>query len=121
MTDLTPKQRLFCATYEENGHNGTAAAIAAGYSEKTAAVTASKLLKKPKIREYRAALVRDMLDSAVLTPERIALRKEKIYADSVHKDRAKLALKALESIEKSMTVREEKEDTRIEISVEVAE
>jgi phage terminase small subunit len=51
--DLTPKQRMFCLAYlGEARFNGTQAAIAAGYSRKTAAKIASENLRKPEICEF---------------------------------------------------------------------
>lgn len=47
---LTSKQRLFCIEYVKN-HNGTEAAINAGYSEKSAQPIASENLLKPIIIE----------------------------------------------------------------------
>lgn len=49
--ELTDRQKLFCEYFAANPH-GTAAAIQAGYSKKTAAQLASRLLKNRKIREY---------------------------------------------------------------------
>lgn len=48
---LTPKQTLFVAQYLANGLNATQAAIAAGYSEKTAESQASRLLRNVKVAE----------------------------------------------------------------------
>lgn len=48
---LTPKQERFIQEYLNNGFNATQAAIAAGYKEKTAAVTGAENLRKPYIRE----------------------------------------------------------------------
>lgn len=48
---LTPKQKRFCDEYLIDC-NGTAAAIRAGYSKKTAGVIAAENLTKPKIRAY---------------------------------------------------------------------
>jgi len=50
--ELTPRQKKFVEEYLKNG-NGTAAAIEAGYSAKTAAGQASRLLKDPAVQEYR--------------------------------------------------------------------
>lgn len=47
---LTPKQRLFVDSYIACRFNATKAAIAAGYSEKTAYSIGSENLKKPEIR-----------------------------------------------------------------------
>lgn len=43
------RRRIFVETYLTNGHNGTQAAIAAGFSVKGASVTGSKLLAEPKV------------------------------------------------------------------------
>jgi phage terminase small subunit len=47
---LTPKQERFCEEYVID-LNATQAAIRAGYSEKTAKVTASKMLTKANVQE----------------------------------------------------------------------
>jgi len=62
-----------------SGMNQTEAAIAAGYSPKTAASQASDLLKIPKIAAYRRALTCAVLDRACLTPEAISLKILDIY------------------------------------------
>jgi phage terminase small subunit len=46
---LKPKHALFLKTYLGNGRNASAAARAAGYSEKTSADCGSRLLKHPDI------------------------------------------------------------------------
>ena len=51
MAKMTAKQQRFCDEYLTD-LNATQAAIRAGYSEKTAGVTAAENLKKPKIQEY---------------------------------------------------------------------
>lgn len=48
---ITPKQQLFIQNYLANGGNGTQAAIAAGYSQRSAHVLASDLLKQDKIKK----------------------------------------------------------------------
>lgn len=50
-TKMTAKQMRFCDEYLID-LNATQAAIRAGYSKKTAGVTAAENLKKPIIREY---------------------------------------------------------------------
>lgn len=49
---LTKKQRRFADEWIANGGNATQAAIAAGYSEKTARAMGSENLTKPDIIEY---------------------------------------------------------------------
>lgn len=48
---LTDKVKAFCQEYVVD-FNGTRAAIAAGYSKKTAAVIATENLRKPNVQEY---------------------------------------------------------------------
>ena len=59
---LSEKQELFCALYVgECRGNGTAAAIRAGYSEKTASQQAYENLRKPDIISYIKDLRREAL------------------------------------------------------------
>ena len=51
---ITDKQKRFVREWLVD-MNGTRAAIRAGYSEKSAAQTASRLMKDPAVREYRDA------------------------------------------------------------------
>jgi phage terminase small subunit len=52
MAELRPQIMLFVTEYIKNGGNGTAAAIAAGYSEKSAYSQASRLLKSVEVQQY---------------------------------------------------------------------
>lgn len=52
MSDLRPQIMIFVTEYIKNGHNGTQAAIAAGYSEKSAYSQASRLLKSVEVQHY---------------------------------------------------------------------
>jgi len=67
--DLTKRQSIFVKEYVAT-NNGTQAAIAAGFSEKGAAVTASRLLKHPKIQEalkrIRASVVNKVNEPLVI-------------------------------------------------------
>jgi hypothetical protein len=51
MEGLNPKQLIFVQEYLKDS-NGKAAAIRAGYSEKTAESQASRMLRHAKVREY---------------------------------------------------------------------
>lgn len=75
---LTTKQEIFCKEYIID-FNATRAAIASGYSEKTAKVIASENLTKPYIQEYIQEL----------TKERE--KRTEITADMVVKELAKTA------------------------------
>lgn len=72
---LTAKEEKFCFEYIID-HNGTKAAIRAGYSEKSAAVTASKLLKKANV----AARVRELQEQ--YNKERCFDEKARVLADA---------------------------------------
>lgn len=56
--ELTPRQRKFVEEYLKTG-NGTEAAISAGYSRKTAASQASRLLTDKAVQAYRIQLERE--------------------------------------------------------------
>lgn len=56
---LTDKQRRFCEEYVVDW-NATRAAIAAGYSEKTAYSIGQENLKKPEIAEYLEEIQKDL-------------------------------------------------------------
>ncbi len=56
---MNDQQERFCAEYIID-HNGTQAAIRAGYSEKTAAPAASRLLRDVKIKSRIAELEADI-------------------------------------------------------------
>ena len=64
MRKLTTKQEKFCLLYYEKS-NATEAAIAAGYSPKTAAVIASENLIKPKISDRIAAIRQKAVDASI--------------------------------------------------------
>lgn len=49
---MSPMKLLFITEYIKNGNNATNAAIAAGYSEKTAYSQGSRLLKSVEIQQY---------------------------------------------------------------------
>ena len=56
MSELEEKQKMFCQEYLVD-FNGTKAAIKAGYSKKTAAEQASRLLRKVKVQTYLQQLI----------------------------------------------------------------
>ena len=70
LTDLPPRQARFVAEYLID-LNGKRAAIRAGYSPRSAEVTASKLLRNPKVR----ARVKKQATDAL---ERVQLRAEDV-------------------------------------------
>lgn len=68
---ITEKQKKFVQELFKNNHNAKQAAIAAGYSEKTAEVQASRLLRNVKVLEYKEKLIADLDKSSIATIEEI--------------------------------------------------
>lgn len=71
--ELTPRQKRFVEEYLQHG-NGTEAAITAGYSRKTAAGQASRLLKDPEVQKYRMELEKKLFDEIGVSAEWIGRR-----------------------------------------------
>lgn len=71
--DITPQQKKFVQEYLKSG-NATAAAIAAGYSARSAASRASKLLETPGVIEYRRKLEKKLFDEMGISKEWIGTR-----------------------------------------------
>lgn len=68
--DLTPKEQIFIREYLVDG-NATRAAIAAGYSQASASVMGSKLLRKGKVAEELAKVREKLLGKLEITVERV--------------------------------------------------
>ncbi|GGJ11353.1 terminase small subunit [Paenibacillus hunanensis] len=78
---LTTKQRMFILEYLRD-FNATRAAIAAGYSKKTAHVTGWDNLRNPKIKQEIDKVKDDLVDSLGLSVQRIIMEYMKIaFAD----------------------------------------
>lgn len=67
---LTKKERIFADEYVKTT-NGTQSVITAGYSEKTASVTASKMLRKPKVRQYIDAIMDERSKDTIATADEV--------------------------------------------------
>jgi phage terminase small subunit len=74
---MTPKQQLFCAEYLID-LNATQAAIRAGYSAKTAAAQASRLLTDVKVAAWIAAKTAERTTRLDLTAENVLRELSKI-------------------------------------------
>lgn len=79
---LTDKQRRFCEEYVVDW-NATRAAIAAGYSKKTARQIATENLSKPYIREYIDEIQKDLSKLTGVTATRNILELKKIAYSSI--------------------------------------
>ncbi len=64
---LKEKYKKFCLAFRATGGNGTEAASRAGYSEKTAAQAASRLLKNVKVQQYLEELAKDAARKGIIT------------------------------------------------------
>ena len=86
MNNLKPRQDSFCVHYttigSETYSNGTKAALAAGYSEKSAHVTATKLLKREAIRERIVELQAENMKRNLITVDKVLadLEHDKLLA-----------------------------------------
>lgn len=68
---LTEQQKRFVQELFKHNHNAKQAAIAAGYSEKTAEVQASRLLRNVKVLEYREELLKNLEKPSIASIEEI--------------------------------------------------
>ena len=81
--DITPRQKKFVQEYLRSG-DATDAAIAAGYSAKSAASTASKTLKMPGVIEYRRELEKKLFDEMGISKAWIGRRLVEIVENPAH-------------------------------------
>lgn len=82
---LKPRERAFVHEYLHD-LNGTKAAIRVGYSEKSAASQASRLLRKPDVQAYRDALLQEQFDAIGVTKHSIAAEIWGIYQKCCQKE-----------------------------------
>lgn len=67
---LTEKERIFADEYIKTT-NATQSAIKAGYAENSASVTGSKMLRKPKVRQYIDAVMNERSKSTIATADEV--------------------------------------------------
>lgn len=82
---LKPRERTFVREYMRD-LNGTQAAIRAGYSEKSAASQASRLLRKSEVREYRDALMQEAFEAIGINKYNIVMCIWEIYERCMEKE-----------------------------------
>ncbi len=75
---LDERQRRFAAELDKGGTEAEAA-IRAGYAKRSAAVTASRLLKNAKFAAYRRARSIDLYAKQGISPEWVGLQLLEIY------------------------------------------
>ena len=67
---LTEKERIFADEYIKTT-NATRSAIKAGYAENSASVTGSKMLRKPKVRQYIDAVMNERSKNTIATADEV--------------------------------------------------
>lgn len=77
---LTPKQKLFCDVYKTNGFNATQAALVAGYSEKCSHQIGYENIRKPYIKGYLDACMKETAEKLGINNDWI-LKKLKFGVD----------------------------------------
>lgn len=82
---LSDQQRLFVHQYMLD-LNGTQAAIRAGYAEKNAPGRASRLLRMPKIKAYRDALMQERFEAIGIDRYNIAMCVWQLYLRCTQKE-----------------------------------
>ncbi|MCG7978253.1 MAG: terminase small subunit [Candidatus Thiodiazotropha endolucinida] len=73
LDELNPRQQIFCREYIID-FNGTRAAIDAGYSEKTASVQASRLLRNVKVQNALLKLIQERNERLRMTSDGVLER-----------------------------------------------
>lgn len=87
-TDL--KYEKFCVEYRKNGGNATAAAIAAGYSERTAAQQGARLLRNVKVAARIEELAKDAIRKQIISTDKRAMYLSKIAEDNAMDPQARI-------------------------------
>lgn len=67
---LTEKERIFADEYIKTT-NATQSAIKAGYAENSASVTGSKMLRKPKVRQYIDEVMESRSKNTIATADEV--------------------------------------------------
>jgi len=81
MREMTPKQKIFVAVYVAKP-NATKAAIAAGYSKKTAAEMGYKLVHKSSVKEAIDTGLKEKIESIKLVGVKLIQKIEQIVEDT---------------------------------------
>jgi phage terminase small subunit len=118
MKQLNPQEQKFIEEYLKHS-NGKQSAISAGYSSASAASTACKLLKRPRIAEAIAEIRKSANEKAGYTLEAALLETDRLrdlaLADKQHSAVAKYHQQKLEMtghLDKDVTIKVETMDIR---------
>lgn len=119
---LTPKQEAFKAEYIKNGGNAAQAARDAGYAESRAAITGYENVRKSNIAESIAEQMeqiekeqhRDIMSLAEIQERRSLIAKGKVTDDKGYMPDFTSQLKAMDGLEKALTIAEKQRVEREE-------
>ena len=98
---LTPKQRRFCEKYVAC-LEAKQAAIAAGYTERSATVTSTRLMKRPEVQQYIAVLQAEAAERNNVTVDEVIEKLRDTYADAKKANQNGPAVRAVELLGKSV-------------------
>lgn len=73
------KYKDFARAYVANKHNGTQAAITAGYAANSAHVTSSKMLNIPKVQEFITQFEEKVSEEFLVTAKEQYEKHQKVY------------------------------------------
>jgi phage terminase small subunit len=97
---MTPKQDRFVAEYLANGLNATNAAIAAGYSEKTARQQGSRMLSNPEVSAAVSGKTTQLMEKLEITADMVLQEIGKLaFFDPIHLFNADGSLKMISEID----------------------
>ncbi len=97
---LTPKQRRFCEKYVAC-LEAKRAAIEAGYTERSATVTATRLMKRPEVQEYIAQLQAEAAQRNKVSHDEVIEKLRESYRDAKAANQFGPAVRAAELLGKS--------------------
>ena len=118
--ELTLKQKVFADEYIKNGGNASAAAKVAGYSKNTVINATRDILGKPYVKDYIAekqGLIEKEKGHDIMSLAEIQARRSKIAKGEAEdsfgfKPDFSDQLKAMDSLEKHLTIKEEREEKK---------
>lgn len=123
---MTKKEKMFCEEYVANGGNASRAYFAAyDTTIENARKLYCKVMKKPEVKEYIAALQKEAFEAACITAERVALKLADIAfaAKDDENYNATAQLKALDLLQKQLGLQHQhiEADVNTDITITIGE
>jgi phage terminase small subunit len=116
--ELNVRERAFCSEYFSNGFNGMRAAIAAGYSERSAAAIASELLTRPKVVEVLDQMTSNRLKRLAIDADWILKETVELYERAKKSDAYGPAANLLKMMGQEAGVFQEKKEVNHTVKIE---